>query len=248
MTSAQNIRSAIVTGSSRGIGAAIATRLAADGFAVIVNYTSNEKAAAETVKKIQAAGGNAVAVKADVARPAEAALLFDKAEALFGGTDILVNNAAIMHDYKPLPEMDDETFDRTIAVNFKGTFNTLRLAASRLREGGRVINFSSSLTKRLAPNYSIYAATKAAVEAMTNIYAKELRGRNITANVVAPGPTATEMFLTGKTAEQVDFMAKMSPFERLGEPDDIANVVSFLAGPEAGWVNGQTIFVNGGLV
>lgn len=240
---------AIVTGASRGIGAAIALRLARDGYAVIVNYAGNEKAAAETVAAITAAGGKATAVQGDVAVPADAKKLFDDAIRLYGRVDALVNNAGIMPATMPmLKDIDDATFDRLIAVNFKGTFNTLREAATRLENGGRIVNFSTSLVGTALPGYSAYTATKAGVELMTTILSKELRGRNITVNAVAPGPTATELFLNGKTPELIDRLAKMNPLERLGTPEDIAGAVAFLLGPDGGWINGQTLRANGGMV
>jgi 3-oxoacyl-[acyl-carrier protein] reductase len=240
---------AIVTGSSRGIGAAIARRLAADGLAVIVNYAGRVADADKVVQEIQAAGGKAAAIQADVSVPAEVAALFNQAETLFGGIDIIVNNAGIMQPgLVPLAETDDSLFDRLLAINLKGTFNTLRLAAKHLRSGGRIVNFSTSVVGLALPGYSIYAATKSAVETMTNIFAKELRGRNISVNAVAPGPTATDLFLTGKTEEQITHLAKMPPLERLGKPEDIAGLVSFLVGPDGGWVNGQTLRANGGIV
>jgi 3-oxoacyl-[acyl-carrier protein] reductase len=240
-------RVAIVTGASRGIGAAIAERLAADGFAVLVNYAGNAAAAEAMVRGIEERGGHALAVQGDVAEPAAARRLFDEAERAFGGVDVLVNNAGIM-TLATIAEADDGAFDRQIAVNLKGSFNTMREAASRLRAGGRIINFSSSVVGLLQPTYGVYAATKAAVEAMTAVLAKELRGRSITVNAVAPGPTATDLFLKGKPPELVDRLAKMAPLERLGEPADIAAVVSFLAGPDGAWVNGQVLRANGGII
>jgi 3-oxoacyl-[acyl-carrier protein] reductase len=242
-----NSKVAIVTGSSRGIGAAIAKRLATDGFAVVVNYAGRAADADNVVREILAAGGRATAIQADVSKAAEVAAMFDQTETVFGGVDVLVNNAGIMQ-VTTLADTDDALFDRTLAVNLKGTFNTLRAAAKRLRPGGRIVNFSSSVIGIALPGYSVYAATKAAVETMTNIFAKELRGRNIAVNAVAPGPTATDLFFKGKTDEQIAHLSKLSPLERLGQPDDIANVVSFLAGPDAGWVNGQTLRANGGVV
>lgn len=240
---------AIVTGSSRGIGAAVAKRLAADGMAVIVNYAGRQADADKVVGEIQAAGGRAAAIRADVAVPAEVAAMFDQAITLFGGVDVLINNAGIMQPgLTMLADTDDNLFDRLVAINLKGTFNTMRVAAKKLRQGGRIINFSSSVKMLALPGYSIYAATKAAVETMTNIFAKELRGRNITVNAVAPGPTATDLFLKDKTPEQIEHLAKMPPMERLAQPDDISNVVSFLAGPDGSWVDGQTLRVNGGIV
>jgi len=238
---------AIVTGSSRGIGAAIARRLAADGFQVVVNYAGRAADAESVVRAITEAGGWATAIQADVSNSAQVAALFDRTETLLGGVDVMVNNAGIMQ-VMPLADTDDALFDRTIAVNLKGTFNTLRAAAKRLRSGGRIINFSSSAIGLALPGYALYCATKSAVETMTNIFAKELRGRNITVNAIAPGPTATDLFLTGKTEEQIAHLAKMPPLERLGEPEDIAKVASFLAGPDAGWINGQTLRANGGIV
>jgi len=240
---------AIVTGASRGIGAAIAQRLAKDGYAVVVNYAGSAAAAAKVVDAIVAAGGSALAVQADVADPAAVRALFDAAIAQYGRVDVLVNNAGVMpSDLPPLAGTDDATFDRLFSVNVKGTFNTLREAANRLQHGGRIVNFSTSVIGLALPGYAVYAATKGAVEVMTNILAKELRGKNITVNAVAPGPTATELFLNGKTPETVERMSKMAPLERLGQPDDIAAAVSLLAGADGGWINGQTVRANGGIV
>ena len=242
-------RVAIVTGASRGIGAAIARRLAADGHAVVVNYSSNAAEADAVVAQIAASGGKAIAVKGDVADPQAVRALYDAAEQAFGGVDVLVNNAGVMPPALPtLANTDDASFDRLIAINFKGSFNTMREAAARLRSGGRVINSSTSVIGRALPGYSVYAATKAAIEIMTNIFAKELRGRNITVNAVAPGPTATDLFLNGKSEQAIEQTAKLSPLERLGTPEDIANTVSFLAGADGGWINGQTLRPNGGIV
>ena len=173
--------------------------------------------------------------------------MFDAAEAAFGGVDVLVNNAGIMKLAK-IADSDDALFDSQIAINLKGTFNTMREAAKRLRDGGRIINFSSSVVGAASRTYGVYAATKAAVEAMTAILSKELRGRIITVNAVAPGPTATELFLDGKPQEVIDRFAKMAPLERLGQPEDIAAAVAFLAGPDGAWINGQTLRANGGMV
>jgi len=242
-----NAKVALVTGASRGIGMAIAERLASDGFNLIVNYSGSAAPAEALVRKLEAAGGRAIAVKADVSDPSAVRQMFDAAEAAFGGVDVLVNNAGIMA-LASIAETDDASFDRHIAVNLKGTFNTLREAAKRLRGGGRIVNFSSSVVGLLMPTYGVYVATKAAVEGLTSVLAKELRGRNITVNAVAPGPTATDLFLKGKPQDVVDRMAKMAPLERLGQPIDIADVVSFLAGPDAAWVNGQVLRVNGGII
>ncbi|CAN7171302.1 SDR family oxidoreductase [Variovorax sp. LjRoot290] len=240
---------AIVTGASRGIGAAIASRLAADGYAVVVNYAGNAQEAAKVVDGIAAAGGRAVAVQADVADPAAARRLFDEAIAAYGRVDVLVNNAGVMPPALPqLADTDDATFDRLFSVNVKGSFNTMREATTRLQTGGRILNFSTSVIGLGLPGYAIYGATKAAIEVMTNILAKELRGKGITVNAVAPGPTATALFLDGKSPEAVERFAKAVPLERLGTPEDIANTVALLVGPQAGWVNGQTLRANGGLV
>ena len=242
-----NGKIALVTGASRGIGMAITERLARDGFTLIINYSGNAAPAEALVRKLEGAGSHAIAVKADVSDPTAVRQMFDAAEAAYGGIDVLVNNAGIM-ELAPIAETDDASVDRHIAVNLKGTFNTLREAAKRLRTGGRIVNLSSTVVARLVPTYGIYIATKAAVEGMTSVLAKELRGRNITVNAVAPGPTATELFLKGKPQDVVDSLAKMAPLERLGQPSDIADVVSFLAGPDAAWVNGQVLRVNGGLI
>jgi len=238
---------AIVTGASRGIGAAVAERLAADGLTVVINYSADAAPAEALARKIESAGGHALSVKADVSDPQAVRRMFEAAETAFGGVDILVNNAGVML-LSTVAETDDATFDRQIAVNLKGSFNTLREAARRLRDGGRIINFSSSQVGLLHPNYAVYAATKAAVEAMTSVLAKELRGRSITVNAVAPGPTATDLFLKGKPQEVIDRLKNLSPLERLGQPTDIANTVAFLAGPDGSWINGQTLRANGGAI
>lgn len=240
-------RVAIVTGSSRGIGAAIAKRLARDGLGVVVNYSGREQDAVQIVQEIEAARGKAIPVRADVSDPAAVARMFQEAEQGLGPIDVLVNNAGIM-PLAPVIEMDDRSFDRLVAINLKGTFNGMREAGKRLRAGGRVVNFSSSVVGLKPETYGAYAATKAAVETLSAIFAKELRGRSITVNVVAPGPTGTELFLQGKSQDHVDRLAQANPFGRLGTPEDIARVVSFLVGPDGGWVNGQTIRVNGGMV
>ena len=240
-------KTAIVTGASRGIGAAVAERLAKDGFTLVVNYAGDATPADALVAKIEKAGGHAVSYKADVSDASAVRAMFDTAVTRFGGVDVLVNNAGIMQ-LANIAEADDGFFDRHVAINLKGVFNGLREAAKRLRNGGRIINFSSSVVGLYQPTYAVYAATKAGVEAMTHVLSKELRGRNITVNAVAPGPTATELFLKGKSPEVIDHLAKLAPLERLGEPEDIANVVAFLAGPDAGWVNGQSLRVNGGII
>lgn len=238
---------ALVTGGSRGIGAATARRLAAEGFAVVVNYAGNAAKAAEVVATIRQAGGRAVAVQGDVSVPAEVARLFDAAEAEFGGLDVLVNSAGVI-ELAPIGEMRDADFDRIMAINLKGTFNTLREASRRLRRGGRIINLSTGVTRLLRPGYGAYAASKAAVEALTGVLTKEMRGRDIRVNAVAPGPTATELFFEGKSDTLVDEIARLSPLERLGQPEEIAAIITTLAGEQGAWVNGQTIHVNGGVI
>ncbi|BCH67954.1 MULTISPECIES: SDR family oxidoreductase [Rhizobium/Agrobacterium group] len=237
---------AIVTGASRGIGAAIAERLGRDGFAVVVNYSGSVAPAEALVRKIELEGGTAISAQADVSDPTAVARMFDAAETAFGHVDVLVNNAGILKTL-PLAETSDEEFDRHFAINAKGTFNTMREAAKRLQAGGRIINFSSTTLALNMPGYAVYNGTKAAVEAFTHVFAKELRGRNITVNAVAPGPIATDLFLNGKSDELIAQFAKMPPLERLGEPNDIANVVAFLSGPDSGWVNGQIVRANGGV-
>jgi 3-oxoacyl-[acyl-carrier protein] reductase len=240
-------RVAIVTGASRGIGAAIAERLAASGIAVVVNYARGREAAEQVVKRIEAAGGRALAAQGDVAAPDTAAALFDAAEQAFGGADILINNAGTM-ELGAIAETTDTAFARQIDVNLTGVFRTLREAARRLRDGGRIVNFSSSVVGLYQPRYGAYAASKAAIEAMTHVLAKELAPRGITVNAVAPGPIETEMFLGGKSPELLRAIAAANPFGRFGQPPEIAAVAAFLASPEASWVNGQILRVNGGVV
>jgi len=239
-------RVALVTGASRGIGAAVAKRLAADGYAVAVNYAGNEAAANATVAAIEQAGGRALAVRADVASAADVKAMFATIEAALGRVDVLVNNAGIL-PYVTIAETTDDQFERTMAINVTGTFNTMREAATRLNDGGRIVNFSTSVLHMAPPTYGVYAATKGAVEALTRVFAKELRGRGITCNAVAPGPVATELFLNGKSEELIQQIAKSAPLERLGQPEDIAGVVAFLAGPDGAWVNGQVLRANGGM-
>jgi 3-oxoacyl-[acyl-carrier protein] reductase len=238
---------AIVTGASRGIGAAVAERLAADGFTVIINYSGDTRSAETLARKIEAGDGRALIAKADVSDPNAVRAMFDTVEATFGGVDVLINNAGMMKLAK-IADSDDALFDRQIAVNLKGSFNAMREAAKRLREGGRIVNLSTSVVGTKLETYGVYAATKAAIETMTAILSKEMRGRNITVDAVAPGPTATELFLDGKSAELVERLARMNPLERLAEPEDIASVVAFLVGPDGGWVNGQVLRANGGMV
>ncbi len=239
------IRTAIVTGASKGIGAAVAKRLAADGFHTVVNYSSSAAEAEEVVAVVEAAGGRAIAIRADVADASAVKMLFDRAETEFGAVDVLVNNAGVLK-LSPLADVTDEDYERQIAINLTGTFNGMREGAKRVRNGGRIINFSTSIIGNFQPGYSVYAATKAAVEAMTHVLAKELGTRGVTVNAVAPGPVATELFLTGKSEELIARLTSDIPLGRLGQPNDIANVISFLASPDSGWINGQVVKANGG--
>ncbi|UUZ78066.1 SDR family oxidoreductase [Polaromonas sp. P1(28)-13] len=240
---------AIVTGASRGIGAAIAQRLARDGYKVVVNYAGKADEAHSVVQAIASAGGQAIAVQADVSDPAAVRQLFEQAQRAYGRVDVLVNNAGIMPPALPqLADTDDSTFDRLFAVNVKGTFNTLREAAQRLEQGGRIVNFSTSVIGLGLPGYAVYAATKSAVETFTNIMAKELRGKRITVNAIAPGPTATALFLDGKSPETIERMSKMAPLERLGTPRRHCQRGGLLVSDNAAWINGQTLRANGGLV
>lgn len=240
-------RTALVTGASRGIGAAIARRLAQDGFNIVVNYAGSETAAAQVTKNIEDAGGKALTTQADVSDAAAVQQLFDQAEGAFGKVDVLINNAGIMK-LAPIAAVKDADIDSQIDINLKGSINTLREAANRLADGGRIINLSSSVAALKFETYGIYAATKAAIEVLTPIMAKEMRGRNITVNAVAPGPTGTELFLDGKPEAVIDKLSKANPLERLGTPEDIANAVAFLAGPDGSWVNGQILRANGGMI
>jgi 3-oxoacyl-[acyl-carrier protein] reductase len=242
----QAARVAIVTGGTGGIGRVVSERLAADGMHVVVHYAGNPARAAEVVDGITASGGSAITAPGDVADEAAMSALFDTVERTFGGVDVVVNTAGIML-LSPLAEFDLDDLDRMHRTNIRGTFVVAQQAARRVRPGGAIINFSSSVVKLAFPGYTAYAATKGAVDAMTLILAKELRGRDITVNAVAPGPTATPLFLDGKDEDTVDRLAAMSPLERLGTPDDVAEAVSFLAGP-ARWVNGQIIYANGGVI
>lgn len=245
-TQSNSKRVAIVTGASRGIGAQIARRLAQDGFAVAVNYAASAKEADALVAELRETGGAALAVKADVANADDVRRMFETVEAELGKVDALVNNAGVLKTV-PLADTSDALYDQTFDINVRGTFNTLREAAARMNGGGRIVNFSSTTLALNMPGYAIYNATKAAVESFTHVFAKELRGRGITVNAVAPGPVATSLFLDGKTDEQIAAFSRMPPLERLGQPDDIAAVVAFLVGPDAGWVNGQVLRANGGV-
>ena len=243
----QKTKSAIITGSSRGIGAAVAERLSNDGFSVVINYAGDAAPAEELANRLADAGGHAIAVKADVSDPEAVRTLFDAATEAFGGVDVLVNNAGIM-SLSTIGESDDAHTDRQLAVNLKGPIIAMREAANRLRDGGRIVNFSSSVVGLYQPTYGVYAATKAGVEALTHVLAKELGKRNITVNAIAPGPTATALFLDDKDEKTVEAIAAMVPLGRLAQPDDIARVVSFLVGNDGEWVNGQVLRANGGVI
>lgn len=240
-------RVAIVTGASKGIGRAIALRLARDGMAVVVNYSSSKDAADEVVAEIESGGGKAVAVRADIGTSSGVSALFDAAEENFGGADVIANNAGMMK-LAPLTETSDADFERQIALNLTGTFYGIREGGKRLRDGGRIINFSSSTVGVQGPGYGPYVASKAGVEGMTLIASRELAKRKITVNTIAPGPVETELFMQGKSEEVVQAIVRNIPLGRLGQPEDIASVVSFIAGPDGGWVNGQTLRANGGLI
>jgi 3-oxoacyl-[acyl-carrier protein] reductase len=236
---------AVVTGASGGIGGAVARRLARDGFAVIVNYAGSASKAEQIVAAIEHAGGRALAVQGNVADAADVERLFSTAIGTFGALDVVVNGAGIM-PLGPIESGNTSMFDRVIATNLRGTFLVLAQAALHVRPGGRIIAFSSSVIAKAFPTYGAYIASKAGVEGLVHVLANELRGRSITVNAVAPGPVATELFLSGKTEAQIDQLRKLPPLERLGEAEDIAGVVSFLAGPDGAWVNAQVLRANGG--
>jgi len=236
---------AIVTGGSRGIGQAISQRLAADGFAVVVNYAGNAAKAQDCVAAIEAAGGQAVAIQGDVGRPADVSALFERAQQAFGRIDVVVNSAGIM-PMAPIADASLDDFDQVIATNLRGAFLVLAQAAARLGEGGRIIALSTSVIAKSFPAYGPYIASKAGVEGLVHVLANELRGRGITVNAVAPGPVGTDLFFNGKTPEQIAHITNLAPLQRLGTPEDIAGVVSFLAGPDGAWVNSQVLRANGG--
>ncbi len=236
---------AVVTGGSRGIGRAVAERLAGDGVAVAVGYAASSEAAREIVTSVRLVGGSAVAVRADVADAGQVAALFDQAESEFGGVDIVVTTAGILRP-ATIAEATDKDFTEQVEVNIRGTFNALRQAARRVRDGGRIITLSSTTLALNAPGYGVYNAAKGAVEGFTRVLAKELGARGVKVNAVAPGPVETELFLAGKSASDVERLAGLAPANRIGQPDDIADAVSLLVSPDAWWISGQVIRVNGG--
>ena len=246
MTSTEQ-KVALVTGASRGIGRAIALQLAADGFAVVVNYAGNTALAEEVVADVEAKGGRALAVQADIADADAVARLFEQTLAAFGRLDVVVNNAGMMQ----MARMTSDNvgiLDRTLAINLRGSWLVMAKAAETLGEGGRIIAVSSSVLGKSFPGYGAYIASKAGVEGLVKVLANELRGRDIAVNAVAPGPVGTELFFEGKSEEQIQSIANLAPFERLGQPEEIADVVSFLAGPQGRWINGQILRANGGMV
>lgn len=236
----------LVTGAAKGIGAKIAESVAREGAKVIVNFSSSQQAAEAVLAKIKSIGGEAIATKADVSKPDQVAAMFDEAIAHFGRIDVLINNAGAVL-YKLLKDTTDEEFTNLLEINIRGTFNTLREAATKLEDGGTIINFSSSTTRMMLPTYGTYVATKGAVEQLTRVFAKEIGTRGINVNAVLPGPTNTELFTKGKSAEVIARMASLNAFNRIGEPEDIVKVVVFLASDDAKWINGQSIGLNGGM-
>lgn len=236
---------AIVTGASRGIGRAIALKLAEESFTVIVNYAGSAEKARAVVTDIEAAGGRAQAVQADISDAAAVERLFATTLERFGRLDVVVHNAGTM-EMGHITTDNLDVLDRALSVNLRGSWLVMARAAEVLEEGGRIIALSSSVLAKSFPGYGAYIASKAGVEGLVRVLANELRGREITVNAIAPGPVGTELFLTGKSEEQVAHIAGMAPLERLGSPDDIAGAVAFLAGPDGGWVNAQILRANGG--
>ena len=238
-------KTALVTGASGGIGRAVAKRLAADGFSVVVNYTGNTAKANDAAQEIISAGGRAITIKADMSSAEEVAQLFTQTLSEFGSVDVVVHCAGIM-PLSPIAKGDVELFDKVIATNLRGTFLVFCEAAKHIADGGRIIALSSSVLAKAFPTYGAYVASKAGVEGLVHVLANELGKRRVTVNAVAPGPVATELFTKGKTQEEMDKIAQMAPLGRIGQPEDITGVVSFLAGPDGAWVNAQVLRANGG--
>ena len=240
-------KTAIVTGASKGIGKATAILLASNGINVVVNYVRDSEAADNTIQEIERSGGTAIAVQANVGKPSEITRLFDTAISEFGKIDILINNAGVIL-YKAIKDITEDDFDRLFSINVKGVFFAMKEAAAKLADNGKIINVSSTTTRVLFPTYGLYSASKAAVEQATKIFAKEMGGRGISVNAVLPGPTKTELFLTGKSEDDLKRLAAVAAFNRIAEPEDIAKVILFLVGDEAGWITAQAIGVNGGFM
>lgn len=236
---------AIISGASRGLGKAIAIALAENAYVSVITYMNNPDNADAVVEQIHQSGGEAIAVKADVASHQDIKQLFEKVKQQFGQIDVVINTAAIAI-LKPLEQFQPEEFSKVIETNITGTYNILYQAAKHIAQGGRILTFSSNVVETLPEDYSVYAASKSAVESMTKVFSKELRGRQVSVNIISPGPIATEMFLDGKSDELIEQFAQLSPFERLGTAADIVNVIGFLLSAEATWINGQVIKVNGG--
>src|SRR6478609_4369596 len=246
-TQSNTSKVALVTGASGGIGRVVAKRLAGDGFAIAVHYAGNPAKAEAVVTEIKGAGGKAIVIQADVAKSADVERLFKQTLEAFGTIEVVVHSAGIM-PLLPIAGGDVETFDKVITTNLRGTFVVLAQAAQHVSSGGRIIAFSSSVIAKAFPTYGPYIASKAGVEGLVRVLANELRGRNITVNAVAPGQVETDLFLKGKSDARIDELKKMNPLERLGQPEDMANLVSFLAGPDGGWINAQVLRANGGFV
>lgn len=238
---------ALVTGSSRGIGAAVAKRLARDGFKVTVNAVNNNALGEAIVAEIKSMGGEAIYAQGDVSNARDVQRVFEATQKAFGGVDVVINSAGIMR-LAPFSKMSDEDFDRMMDVNLKGGFYVLREASRRVRDGGRIVTFSSSITQLRSPTYGPYAASKAAQEMFASVLAKEIGSRGISVNAIAPGLVDTTLFTDGKTAEQIQGFVQRTPLGRLGEPEDIANVIAALVGPDSAWISGQVIFANGAVV